>query len=270
MPHRRAFSLIELLVSIAIIAVLASVLLPTLTTARLRARQIKCATNLRQLGHAWHLYATEYTGHAMPLAYSTYDIIGDGPAVYWWGTNDLTTVDHTRGFLWPYLRNERRPAGLYECPDQPWGTYEPQGQSAARTSTYGYNGYYLSPPHAPGWNVPSFTFIGDRPWQNVDTLNSPQRLFVFADTLIDLGGSRPQNNALLDPPWLHTPHGWAENASPTTAFRHLDSANILHADGHVAAREPARNVRRSTRFGITISSVSNDNAPHYVPDADDW
>src|SRR5689334_485729 len=71
MPHRRrrlAFTLVELLVVIGIIAVLISVLLPSLNKARQAANLIDCQARLRQMGNALQIY-TVNSKQLLPWGY---------------------------------------------------------------------------------------------------------------------------------------------------------------------------------------------------------
>ncbi|MBN1444576.1 MAG: type II secretion system protein [Candidatus Omnitrophica bacterium] len=75
--ERQGFTLIELLVVIAIIGVLAALLLPTLATARERARRTTCVNNLRQISMAYEMYAADFY-EKFPV--SKYAVGGTGTA----------------------------------------------------------------------------------------------------------------------------------------------------------------------------------------------
>jgi prepilin-type N-terminal cleavage/methylation domain-containing protein/prepilin-type processing-associated H-X9-DG protein len=150
---RSAFTLIELLIVIAIIAILAAILFPVFNGARAKARQVSCVSNLKQLGLAFHMYSQDNDGYWIMPANSRIN----GRTAWWFGTQHDGISDFTESPLYPYLKN----AQIADCSDAPGPARDPG--NAVYNQYYGGFGYginqYVNGAHSARFDDPGQTVV---------------------------------------------------------------------------------------------------------------
>ena len=133
--RRQGFTLVELLVVIGIIALLISILLPTLSRARKSASNVVCLSNLRQIGTASLLYANDYEG-ILPTHGNKYDsrsFSSVAPSPY--ALSDTNWYSKLIGY-----ENKGNSVGetTFNCPEWP---FPREGLYEGRNHDYGQNQY---------------------------------------------------------------------------------------------------------------------------------
>ena len=108
--HRTAFTLIEMLVVLAIIGIIAAILLPVLSRTREAGRRTQCLSNLRQLGMSTALYSQDWDSR-FPFAGDAEDLNSSG-----WDSTPyaglVADMDPIQDVLSPYIRNVL----VWKCP----------------------------------------------------------------------------------------------------------------------------------------------------------
>jgi prepilin-type N-terminal cleavage/methylation domain-containing protein/prepilin-type processing-associated H-X9-DG protein len=111
---RDGFTILELLIVIAIIAILAALLLPVLARAKQRARSIQCMNNLRQ----WVIAFTEYHHDTDFIPREGYRTDGTVRVELWSQVRHAVSKDAWYNALPPYFNGGERPARQYDS-DRP-------------------------------------------------------------------------------------------------------------------------------------------------------
>lgn len=216
----RGFTLVELLVVIGIIALLISILLPSLNKARQAAITVQCASNLRQMGQGYFIYASENKGSLPPFE--------EKNAAY----NYLTNRMHL-DFIAPYL-------GVKDPVAAQWGGTKvvgvnylncPADTSPDEYSAYGVNYaevFSYPPPSDTGSKklvkIPPTCFVSMD--ASTHFIYSPITVPLDVDT--DGDGKKDTSTYLTAYPVWHY-----NQARPK---RHNGRANYLFPDGHVDLR----------------------------------
>ncbi|MBN1512353.1 MAG: DUF1559 domain-containing protein [Phycisphaerae bacterium] len=218
MRTNRAFTLIELLVVVSIIALLISILLPSLRSAREQAKLVVCLNNCKQMGAAMTAYGTEYQdrfpssgGHGNP---------SENPKGWW--LNIL--AGYTRQSL------------LYRCPSDrskqfldwnaiDWNTWDEHADeyNQRRWTSYALNYLFVKPP--------------DPYCDHLLRIRCPQSVIIVSESPDDtIGADHTHPEKFLDT-WPALPKRLL------AADRHKGRSNYLFADSHADTLHYARTLK---------------------------
>lgn len=250
---RTAFTLVEVLAAVAILALLLAILLPSLLKARSSARASLCGSNVRQLGIANLSYAADHRDYFVPAAPDVFT--GFGGTRRWHGVRKSPGVatdpamNRFEPARSPLARHFGREARLKECPAfREFVSDGARNAFEAGTGGYGYNHLYVGG---------RYDLYGSSPKAALTTaqttdLAHPASTIGFADTACLQVGPRGANwlieYSFTEPPLLQDQPGVPSqpSGSPSLHFRHADMANVAWMDGHVS----------SPRFGFTRHAIA--------------
>ena len=275
---RNAFTLVELLVVIGIIALLISILLPALNKAREQAKTIVCASNEKQILLAWQMYISENKNHtpAWPPVGQDYPGTGGSPFMRGLGyymdstRGGLGVIRYDQGSLWRYMTAGLHysgakagntstvlppPEALYRvmnCPtdvdfrDVGRGGSINNGASFERNYSYSWNGQFwaggdpVKYPGDPGRGN-SYGSFSDGGITVISQITQGSHKIVLEEE------AHPNDG------WSFVgyPGGPAGGGDDMPTVRHAKRGNWGFADGHVETMAPEE-------FGYPINAMKND------------
>jgi prepilin-type N-terminal cleavage/methylation domain-containing protein len=234
MERTRAFTLVELLTVMAIIAILSGILMPAAMSARAMAFQYTTSQALGQLGTASSMYASDFDETFMPAFYP----VSNGMQ-FWFGTRDSSFAIHPEfGLLRQYTGRKRLADSTFHAKDY-----------LGDKSGFGYNWAFLGSDFGVTGDYSSFPYCQNP--AHASELSNPSKTIVLATSSYYYAAWLPKGDSqTYDFGFIDAPGFWYGN--PNVDFRHMGfrspdtllkivtstgNAPVVYADSHTAARK---------------------------------
>ena len=211
---RKNFTLLELLLVIAVIAILASMLLPALGKAKSIARQSQCANNLKQIGVAFIMYTEDNSGW-LPVGTGA-----PAPAGSWcYQLASYLKIDWLANSYWPISGPP-----VFYCPAALRCTTNSTVQTRELYNlSYGYNRFFYDTAQGKCRKLATVS----RP---SSCLLGADLEYIDVDPYVDGANYSGYVCAVVG-----NPNSLSDWKPQLFAYRHLKKANVLFVDGHISS-----------------------------------
>lgn len=209
----KKFTLLELMITVAIMAVIAAMLLPALGAARNKARSAECLGRIRQNSTAMQAYNLDFNGHTV-----SYRINADATATSW--SSILFTMQYMTGISYLKVRT-------FTCPAlPPEGFYDPYRTYGSLKFNDIWEGNYFEQRYGTFWQRELRSTAGI--FYMPHKLRTPSKVPHFADTLYVNPGNAGNGYG-----YYYFPLRNKNNA--TLSLHHNLRGNIIYFDGHATS-----------------------------------